>query len=83
MGGGICAAIGFWTYAMPLDRVKTIQQKSIGDAGGCLSIAKGILKTQGVRGFFIGFGPVIFRGICIDIIQFSVADRIRLMLEAK
>ena len=45
-------------------------------------LARRVWRTEGVRGFYLGLGPAMLRGLALDIIQFSAADALRRRIEA-
>mmetsp|Transcript_75436 Transcript_75436/g.151654 ORF Transcript_75436/g.151654 Transcript_75436/m.151654 type:complete len:302 (+) Transcript_75436:280-1185(+) len=81
--GGAAAGAAFWTTLLPVERIKIIQQHSATSSASMLSVAKEILRTSGPRGFFVGFGIVLARGVAFDVISFCSADALRRKLETR
>jgi hypothetical protein len=77
IGGATAAGVVYTSMATPLDRIKTMQQASEGSTAGAHTVAARILRSQGLRGFWVGVLPAMGRNILIDWIQFSAADRLR------
>ena len=59
------------------------QSSATGARGGVYDIARRIWRTEGLRGFYVGLGPTLARGLALDVIQFSAADLVRGRLHAK
>lgn len=78
--GGIAAGTSFWLCTLPIDRIKTMQQASATGVSPWL-LAQRVWRTEGVRGFYMGLGPTLVRGLMLDIIQFSAADALRVRLQ--
>lgn len=76
--GAVAAGLTFWLPIIPIDNVKTRQQSApSGKANGALHIARQIIRTRGLGGFWAGFRPILLRGILLDVFQFSGADQLR------
>lgn len=82
LGGGLTAAVAFWVTCMPQERIKTMQQSSLSSNDSALQIFKRVLRTQGIPGLFVGLSVVLTRGILIDLVQFSAADKLRVQLQS-
>ena len=76
--GAVAAGLTFWIPVIPIDTVKTRQQTApSGTANSLMDIARQIVRTHGIRGFWAGYQPILARGILLDIFQFSGADQLR------
>ena len=72
------AGLAFWLPIIPLDTIKTRQQTApSGAINGAMCIARQIMRTRGMMGFYAGTAPILTRGVLLDIFQFSGADRLR------
>lgn len=81
VGGGICAGTAFWLSTLPIDRIKVLQQASrAGAQQNAWALARRVMRTEGLRGFYVGLGPTLVRGLALDVVQFSVADALRRQL---
>lgn len=58
---GCAAGLGFWISIYPLDLVKTRVQA--GHSERPIAVAKSILVTEGIKGFYRGFTPCLMRAI--------------------
>lgn len=78
VGGGICAGTAFWLSTLPIDRIKVLQQANrAGAQQNAWALARRVMRTEGLRGFYAGLGPTLARGLALDVIQFSAADALR------
>jgi len=78
--GAVAAGLTFWLPVIPIDTIKTRQQAATsGESNGAMDIARKILRTRGIGGFWAGLTPILARGILLDIFQFSGADQLRNM----
>jgi len=82
--GAVAAGLSFWLPIIPIDTVKVRQQTANSQASnGAMEIAKQIMKTRGLRGFWAGSSTILARGILLDVFQFSGAERLRNMQQSK
>ena len=78
VAGGASGGLAFWLSTLPIDRVKTMQQASAANARlAWWELARRVWRVEGARGFYVGLGPALVRGLLLDVIQFSVADAMR------
>lgn len=78
--GGLAAGTSFWLSTLPIDRIKTMQQASPAGVSPW-HLAQRVWRTEGARGFYVGIGPALVRGLMLDVVQFSVADALRRRLQ--
>ena len=75
--GAVAAAVAFWTMALSVDTIKTMQQASSSAHSSARLLARDVWRRHGLGGFYGGVVPVFTRGLLLDIIQFSAADQVR------
>uniref|UniRef100_A0A0N4ZU62 Mitochondrial carrier protein n=1 Tax=Parastrongyloides trichosuri TaxID=131310 RepID=A0A0N4ZU62_PARTI len=73
--GSLAGACG-WTCGMPGDVIKSRIQSSIGSKSNTkiLVVAKELYKTNGLRGFFIGYLPVLLRSMPVNAVFFAFCE---------
>jgi len=81
--GAVAAAVAFWTMALPVDTIKTMQQASSTGSSSARLLARRVWQTHGLGGFYAGVVPVFTRGLLLDIMQFSAADQVRRRLPSR
>lgn len=54
------AGIAGWSVAIPADVIKNRHQ-ACQNSKSALSNASNLLKTHGIRGFYLGAGPILLR----------------------
>lgn len=74
--GAVAAGLAFWLPIIPIDTIK-VKQQTTQAGSSMLSITRQILAARGVSGFYVGFAPILTRGLLLDIFQFSGADVLR------
>ena len=57
---GALAGIAGWTVAIPADVIKNRHQVNSGSKSA-IQNAKDLFKVKGIRGFFLGAGPILLR----------------------
>ena len=76
--GAVAGSLAYWAPNIPIDTIKTRQQTApSGAANGFMDVARHIVKTRGLRGFYVGTAPILARGIMLDVTQLSGADQLR------
>jgi solute carrier family 25 (mitochondrial carnitine/acylcarnitine transporter), member 20/29 len=72
VAGGM-GGLGMWSFAIPLDAVKTRVQASSGK-GGAVSAARHLFAEQGIRGFYRGIGPALLRAFPANAATFAAKE---------
>lgn len=73
---GACAGIGSWVITYPIDIIKTrIQSTSPGTYKGMMHCASEIYANGGLKHFWIGFMPTIYRAALLHSAIFLVYER--------
>ena len=74
VAGGM-GGLGMWSFAIPLDAVKTrIQAARHGEATGFFSAAKSIMAESGMKGFYRGIGPALLRAFPANAATFAAKE---------
>ena len=79
LAGGM-GGIGMWSFAIPLDAVKTRVQAS-GGAGGFLATARAIHAEKGLKGFYKGIGPALLRAFPANAACFACKEQVKGLLD--
>ncbi|CEF66397.1 Mitochondrial carnitine/acylcarnitine carrier protein [Strongyloides ratti] len=79
---GSIAGICGWTAALPGDVVKTKIQSSIGSNRKIkiFEVAKELFKTKGIKGFFIGYVPIVLRSIPVNAVYFASCESMKSLM---
>lgn len=75
MGG-----LGMWSFAIPLDAIKTRLQAS-GGSSGFIGIARTIHLEQGLKGFYKGVGPALLRAFPANAACFACKEQVMGLLD--
>lgn len=73
MLAGGAGGLGMWSFALPLDAVKTRVQASR-EGMSAAAAARAILRERGARGFYRGLVPVMLRAFPANAACFSLKD---------
>lgn len=81
LAGGIAGSLS-WAVATPLDAVKTVQQEMAaeGQKLGLGQVCRKIYHLDGMRGFLLGFGPLVIRAFPVNAVTFLLYERIKQLL---
>ncbi|KAG8877976.1 hypothetical protein FRB98_006432, partial [Tulasnella sp. 332] len=84
ISGGL-AAFSFWFFALPMDNIKNriLSEPLITNRKSVPEVARTILRTQGVRGFYAGMTPVLLRAFPVNAVAYSVYEGIMRLLRAE
>jgi len=72
IAGGM-GGLGMWSFAIPLDAIKTRVQASSGSAGA-IRAATAIFQEQGMKGFYRGIGPALLRAFPANAATFAAKE---------
>jgi len=84
LSGGL-AAFSFWAFAIPMDNVKNriVSDPLAAHRASALQVARKIYTTQGWRGFYAGFVPILLRAFPVNAAAYSVYEGIMRLLGAE
>lgn len=82
LGLGFAGGVGGCVVTMPFDVTKSVAQAEVQNSGGILNTVKYIYNEGGIRSFFKGFGPRVFRVGLDRALLFFTYDRIMSFLNS-
>ena len=71
---GGCGGLAMWSFAIPLDTIKTRVQASRGGRMSIASACSSIMREQGTRGFYKGIGPALLRAFPANAATFACKE---------
>lgn len=83
LGSAVLAPSAFSAAALPFDRIKILQQSAIGEAPRRMDLVRQVWRAQGLRGFYVGWKPMLAWQILQDLVQLSAADKLRICLASR
>jgi solute carrier family 25 (mitochondrial carnitine/acylcarnitine transporter), member 20/29 len=72
VAGGM-GGLGMWSFAIPLDAIKTRVQASSGNLGA-FGVARQLFAEQGMQGFYRGIGPALLRAFPANAACFAAKE---------
>lgn len=72
LAGGM-GGIGMWSFAIPLDAIKTRVQAG-GDTNSPIRAARAIFRESGMKGFYRGIGPALLRAFPANAATFAAKE---------
>ena len=75
ISGGM-AGVGYWTFSLPADTIKSIQQAST-ESIGMGAVVKQVVQENGPLGFWRGFTPAVLRAFPANGMTFLAATTVR------
>ena len=79
---GGCGGLGMWSFALPLDTIKTRVQAHVGTPIGFFGASRIILKENGVAGFYRGIGPALLRAFPANAACFAAKESAQNFLDS-
>eukprot|EP00758_Cryptobia_borreli_P006424 Tbor_TRINITY_DN5150_c0_g1::TRINITY_DN5150_c0_g1_i3::g.26358::m.26358/K15109/SLC25A20_29, CACT, CACL, CRC1; solute carrier family 25 (mitochondrial carnitine/acylcarnitine transporter), member 20/29 len=80
LAGG-CGGLGMWSFAIPLDAIKTRVQASRGGDASVVKAFTHIMKDQGIKGFYRGVGPALLRAFPANAATFAAKESAQAALD--
>ena len=80
VAGGM-GGLGMWSFAIPLDTVKTRVQASRGANASIPAAFQSIMREQGIKGFYRGIGPALLRAFPANAATFAAKEQSQAALD--
>lgn len=71
---GGCGGLGMWSFAIPLDTIKTRVQASREGRMSIPTACSRIMQEQGIKGFYKGIGPALLRAFPANAATFAAKE---------
>jgi solute carrier family 25 carnitine/acylcarnitine transporter 20/29 len=78
---GGCGGLGMWSFAIPLDAVKTKMQANTEGKISFIGASKEIMQVHGVKGFYRGIGPALLRAFPANAACFASKETAQKLLD--
>ena len=78
---GGCGGLGMWSFAIPLDTVKTRVQASRGANSSIPAAFSAIMRESGIKGFYRGIGPALLRAFPANAATFAAKEQSQAALD--